>query len=585
MKRCPECRRDYYDDSLLYCLDDGSALLEGPASGNEPATAILSGVKVPLADNSLSEPATRAQIHTAAFKADPPENFANVSETNNDRTIGPAEPRGKNKLRSIYAAAALLIFVLAGGFFGYRYYASTNSKQIGSIAVMPFANDSGNADVEYLSDGMTETLIKSLSQVPNLAVKSRSTVFHYKGKETSPKNIGDELGVQAVLLGRVAGRGDELKLSLELVNTVSQDVIWTETYDRKRSDLLSLQSEIATDVSTKLKTKLSGADEAKVSKAATVDPDAYEAFLRGRYYWNRRTGEDLQKAVEQFKAATDHDPNYALAYAGLADCYAVLPQYAGIANSDVLPQLRANAERAIALDSQLAEPHAALGAADRMSWQWAEAEREYKRAIELNPNQATIYQWYGDLLKSLGRFDESVVMIRRARELDPLSSIIGINISEMYQIQHDHQASIENSLKIELDPNFSLGHDYLGLSYLKLGRNDEGLTSIQKAVELAKRDSNLVSDLGYAYALCQKRPEALAVIKELEENYKKNRSNGLNIAEVYLALGDKDKAFEWLEKDMQKKEDVSPVRFYTMFETLRDDSRYYDLLKRMGLSE
>ncbi len=243
MKRCPECRRDYYDDTLLYCLDDGNALLEGPASADEPATVILHATEPP------SEAATRAQIHMTDQTAIMPLGVADISKTKN-----------VNK-RMLLALLALVVIVL-GGFFAYRYFSVAAPKQIESIAVMPFVNESGNADVEYLSDGMTETLIKSLSQVPNLAVKSRSTVFYYKGKETSPKKIGEELNVQAVLLGRVGGRGDDLKLSLELVNTQTQDVIWAEQYDRKQSDLVSLQSEIAKDVSVKLKLKLSGADEA-----------------------------------------------------------------------------------------------------------------------------------------------------------------------------------------------------------------------------------------------------------------------------------------------------------------------------------
>jgi tetratricopeptide (TPR) repeat protein len=207
------------------------------------------------------------------------------------------------------------------------------------------------------------------------------------------------LGVQAVLLGRVGGRGDDLKLSLELVNTQTQDVIWSEQYDRKRSDLVALQSEIARDVSAKLKLKLSGADEAKMTKSSTIDPEAYQAYLKGRYYWNRRTAENLKKAIEQYKAATDRDPNYALAFAGLADCYALLNEYAAVPTTEAAPQARVYAERAIAIDASLAEPHATLGMMNQQLWQWAEAEREYKRAIELNPNYATVFHWYSVMLR------------------------------------------------------------------------------------------------------------------------------------------------------------------------------------------
>src|SRR5438128_2085569 len=339
-------------------------------------------------------------------------------------TVLPAQPPSsttrelKPKRRPVLIAGVLLISA-AVAVAGYFYLTRKDKAAIQSIAVMPFVNASGNADVEYLSDGMTETLIKSLSQLPNLAVKSRSTVFYYKGKETSPKKIGEELNVQAVLLGRVVQRGDDLKLNLELVNTNTQDVIWSEQYNRKQSDLVSLQSEIAKDVSTKLKSKLSGADEAKVAKTSTANPEAYQAYLKGRYYWNRRTAENLKKAIEQFKAATDRDPNYALAYAGLADCYVLLNEYAGTPTSESLPQAKAYAERALSLDEQLSEPHATLGAIDDNWWQWSEAEREFKRAIEINPNYATTYHWYSDLLRILGQFDEAALIAKRAHEIDP----------------------------------------------------------------------------------------------------------------------------------------------------------------------
>lgn len=592
MKRCPECRRDYYDDSLSFCLDDGTPLVDGPAT-DEHVTAILSVPGAVATGFSAEESPTRPQIHTTdqtailrtGAEAEPRESLGDLSERPSLSANRAAEPQGKrNKLLAIFGIVALL---LVGGFFGYRYFGLANSKQIESIAVMPFVNESGNADVEYLSDGMTETLIKSLSQLPNLAVKSRSTVFYYKGKETSPKKIGEELNVQAVLLGRFGGRGDDLKLSLELVNTQTQDVIWSEQYDRKQSDLVILQSEIAKDVSSKLKSKLSGVDEAKVTKASTTNPEAYQAYLKGRYYWNRRTTENIRKAIEQFKAAADRDPNYALAYAGLADCYVVLPSVAGIPTSETIPQVRVYAERAIAIDDQLAEPHASLGAVSDASWQWAEAEREFKRAIELNPNYATAYHWYSLLLKALGRFDEAAVMIKRAQEIDPLSSMIGINISEMYQSQNDHNASIENTRKIiELDPNFSTAYNTLGLSFLKLGLEREAIANLEKAVELSNRESRKLSDLAYGYAVAGKRTEANAIVKELEEEYARKESNGANVAGVYAGLGEKDKAFEWLEKDFQTRDGyLGVIRWEIPFESLRDDPRYKDLLKRMGLPE
>jgi serine/threonine protein kinase/tetratricopeptide (TPR) repeat protein len=491
------------------------------------------------------------------------------------------------KHHKLAALLSIVIFAFAiGAFILYRYGMQSDAA-ITSIAVMPFVNESGNADVEYLSDGMTETLIKSLSQLPNLAVKSRSAVFYYKGKETSPKKIGEELNVQAALLGRVVQRGEGLKLNLELVNTQTQDVIWSEQYDRKQSELVSLQSEIAKDVSTKLKLKLSGADEAKVINTSTANPEAYQAYLKGRYYWNRRTAENIKKAIEQFKSATDRDPNYALAYAGLADSYAVLHEYAGTPTSETAPQAKAYAERALAIDGQLAEPHASLGLINEISWQWGEAEKEFKRAIELNPNYPTAYHWYSIFLKNVGRNDEAAAAIKRAQQLDPLSSVIAVNISRLYEFQNNHTASVENSLKIiELDPSFGPAYEYLALSYLKAGKNAEAIAAVEKAAELSNRSGIVLGDLGYVYAATGKRAEAIAVIKELEGKYERKEAIGQFIAAAYMGLGEKAKAFEWLEKDFEARNGkLMEVRWQVQFETLRDDPRYKDLLRRMGLPE
>ena len=491
--------------------------------------------------------------------------------------------RGIKQHRLTVVIALLVLVVSAVGLFLYLRAARTTGA-IESIAVMPFVNQNGDSEVEYLSDGMTETLIKSLSQLPNLAVKSRSTVFYYKGKETLPKKLGEELGVQAVLLGRVGGRGEDLKLSLELVDTQTQNVIWSEQYDRKQSDLVSLQREIAKDVSTKLKARLSGADEANVTKTSTANPEAYQAYLKGRYYWNRRTAENINKAIEQFKFATDRDPNYALALVGLADCYLVLNEYAGTPTSETLPQAKVYAERALAIDPQLAEPHATLASLNEYMGHLGEAEKEFKKAIELNPTYATAYHWYSIFLKDVGRNDEAAAIIKRAQEIDPLSSVIGVNVSRMYQLQNNHEASIQNALKIiELDPNFGPAYQYLGLSYLRLGRNADAIASSEKAVELTNRAGITLGDLGYVYAATGRRSEAVNVIKELEAKYARKEAIGQYIAAVYVGLGDYDKAFEWLEKDLEARNwKVVEIRWQLQFDALRDDPRFKNLLRRMG---
>ncbi len=569
MKRCPECRRDYLDDSLLYCLEDGVALLQGSVpSPDEPQTAILDQTAAP------GEAETRAQIYTTG------------AETGRDLSDAPRPPgQSRNragKLVAILAAGAVLI---AGSFFGYRYFAS--GTQIESIAVMPFVNESGNADVEYLSDGMTETLIKSLSNLPNLSVKPRSSVFRYKGKDTNLQTIAAELNVQAILNGRVAQRGDQLSLSLELVDVRQDKVIWTEQYQRKQSDIVSLQSEIAKDVSANIKAKLSGADEAKITKTGTADPQAYQAYLKGRYYWNRRTAVNLKKALEEFTIATDRDPNYALAFVGLADCYTLMGEYAGAPAADTIPKAKAYAERALALDSGLGEVHATLALIADYSWQWAEAEREYKIAIEANPNYPTVYHWYSISLKNLGRFDESDAMIRRAHQLDPVSSVIAINITRMLQIQKNDEAAIQHTLKlIELDPNFPPAYQYIALSYIRQGRTSEAIAAAEKGVETSNRSGISLGDLGYVYALAGRKEDAKALIKELEAKHARREAKPLFIAVVYAGLSEKDKMFEWLEKGLEEQSgQLAEVRWQMPFDPFRNDPRYKELLQRMNLPE
>jgi len=353
MKRCPKCRRDYYDETLLYCLDDGNALLDGPASVDEPATAIFSEPSA-SAGGQLSEAPTRPQIHTTAAEAEPRGSLGDYSkEKQRISAHRAATPQGKvGSSRRLFAVAGIVALVLVGGFFGYRYFAPT--KQIESIAVMPFVNESGDADVEYLSDGMTETLINSLSQIPNLSVKARSSVFRYKGKEFDPKKIAAELNVQAILTGRIVQHGEQMTLNLELIDAQTENVLWGNKYDRKSSDLVSLQREIARDVSGKLKANISGIEAAKVEKNYTTNPEAYQLYLKGKFFWNKRTGNDLKEAAEFYRQAIEKDPNYALAFSGLAETYVLFGGHDVAPADDSMPLAKAAALRALEIDDSLA---------------------------------------------------------------------------------------------------------------------------------------------------------------------------------------------------------------------------------------
>jgi TolB-like protein/Flp pilus assembly protein TadD len=480
----------------------------------------------------------------------------------------------------------VVVFLAAIGVFGYRYFASS-SRQIDSIAVLPFVNESGNSDLEYLSDGMTETLIGNLSQLPNLQVKPRSSVFRYKGKDTSLQTIGKELNVQAILTGRVVQRGEQMTLSLELVDVGKDNVLWSEQYNRKQADLVSLQSEIARDVSSKLRDKLSGGEEQRVTKTYTANPEAYQLYLKGRYYWNKRTTESIRKAIEQFQQAADIDPNYALAYAGLADSYVVLGDYSGAPESETVPKTMAFAERAIQLDDTLAEAHTSLAISYVQNWQWEKGEQEFKRAIELNPNYATAHHWHFLSLVELGRFNDALAEIKRAKELDPLSSIISFNLATAYLYTGDLDSAVAECKKLlELDPNFSRGHQELGLIFLKQHRFPEAIAEIQKAAELSPESRLVTRDLGYAYAVVGMRDEANAVLNQLAAKYEKHEAFAADVAAVYAGLGDKDEAFAWIEKDLQSRSGrLGRVFYQSPFESLRNDPRYFDLRRRMGVPE
>jgi len=581
MKRCPQCRRDYTDETLNFCLDDGATLLDGPGVLSDPATAILPEFEVPPS----SESATRQQIHTTIPEAEPPSTLGSSPER---QSLRAAEPKA-GLINRRFAFLIVIVCIALGGFFGYRYFASSNSKQVESIAVMPFVNDSGNPDIEYLSDGMTETLISSLTQLPNLSVKARSSVFRYKGKETDVKTLGKELNVQAILNGRVSQRGDQLTLNLELVDVQTENAIWSQQYSRKQSDIVSLQSQIAKEVSTKLKAKLSGAEETSVTRPATENPEAYQAYLKGRFYWNQR-GQGLGKletAIEQFRLAANKDPNYALAYAGLADCYALMPQETGVSPTEALPQAKAFANRALEIDESLSEAHATLGLINQSLWQWADAQKEFERSIELNPNYPTAHQWYSGHLGVMGRSEERFGEIRKAYELDPLSPVISINMGLAHLERKEWSAAAEQFNKtLEMSPNYFVAHAELATALLRLGKLNEALLEAQRSAELSKRHSFSLSVLGQVTAASGNRNDALALIKEIEQKPIKGESDKFFIAAIHAGLGDRDEAFAWLEKSFKEHNTaMTNLRIDPFFESLSDDPRFKDILRRMGLPE
>jgi TolB-like protein/Tfp pilus assembly protein PilF len=478
----------------------------------------------------------------------------------------------------------VVIAVVVAGYVFYRHGRDTEVA-IDSIAVLPFENQTHDPDSEYLSDGVTESIMNNLAQLPNLRVSPRSTVFRYKGKETDALAIGKELGVRAVLTGRLLQRGDSLTISTELLDVRDNKQVWGEQYNRKLADALAVQQEISREITDRLRLKLSGEEQRQLTRRDTANPEGYQFYLKGRYYWNKRTTENLKKAIEQFQQAADKDPNYALAYVGLADCYSLLEIYAGTPAGDTLVKAKAFAQRALQLDGSLAEAHTSLAFADTSLWQWEEAEAEFKRAIKLDPNYPTAHQWYSTLLRGMGRLEESLAETKRAQQLDPLSLIIGQNLAMGYLSLGDVTSSIEQSKRvIDLDPSFPRGHWALGLAYLKQGRRSEGIAELQKAVDLSEGERELLSHLGYGYAISGKGAAALAILKELQEKYHKHEALAQDVAAIYAGLGDKDQAFAWLEKDFESSSgQLARVRWELPFESLYSDPRFADLLRRMGL--
>jgi len=482
-------------------------------------------------------------------------------------------------------AILLLIVIVAGALFVYLRSGKSDSA-INSIAVLPFENRSNAADTDYLSDGLTESLIYRLAQLPNLKVSPTSSVMHYKGKGMDLKTVAGELGVRAVMTGRVAQHGDNLTISVELVDATNNKSLWGEQYERKMSDLLTTQRDIATAITQKLQLKLSG-NEIGLTKKYTDSNEAYQLYLKGRFYWNKRDEPNLKKAIEQFKAAVEKDPNFALAFVGLADSYVLLPFYSNATANDVTPQAKSYAERALEIDDSLGEAHASLGYVNRLLWNFAETERELKRAIELNPNYATAHKYYGNYLCEVGRWDECLVEYKRAQELEPLSLIICANLAELYLTTGDLNSAVEQSQRaIDLDPNWYYIRHLLGVVYLKQGRNGEALEESEKSVELSKRQSVPLGVLAYVYAKVGKRTEAVALADELKQRYTEGRANGYDIARAYVGLDDRDQAFAWLEKDIPTRNATMPGFLYMPpLDALRDDPRFKDIARRIGLPE
>ena len=581
MKRCPECRRDYYDDSLLYCLDDGGTLLEGPASarsvGEEPQTAILHETA------PRSEAATRPQVHTTEQTAVLPSGIAEV-------------PKAKGFDKRLLLAPVALAVIVLGGFFGYRYFSMAGSGTINSIAVLPFENRMGNADSEYLSDGLAESLIYRLSQLPDLKVSPTSSVFRYKGREADPQVIAKELGVDSVMTGRITQRGESLNISVNLVDTRNGKSLWGEQYERKLSELLTTQREIVTEIVGKLRLKLSGESQQKLAKNYTDNNEAYPLYLKGRYHWNKRTIGEFQKAVEFFNQAIEKDPNYALAYSGLADTYSLFEAYGEFRAKDYLPQAKRAALKALELDPDLAEAHASLGEVIfYWDYDWAGAEKAYKRAIELDPKYATAHLWYGELLSLSGRHDEAISEISKAVELEPFSMIINREKVKYlrYAKRFDEALSLNKKVD-EMFPDQAIFHDVNGTIFEAQGNYTQAFEEYwlsAKATEgvdpdelKARRDA--FEKGGWEGFQKRAQDQLLKTLDEIRAKDKDEYVAAVNYATAYAYGKDRDKTIEYLNKAFEERSmTMLYVNVSPQYSFLKDEPRYNELVRKIGIPE
>jgi len=485
-------------------------------------------------------------------------------------------------------AAAIVAVVLIGAvaFSAYYVRARNTATVIDSIAVLPFENKSNAADTEYLSDGLAESLIYRLSQLPNLKVSPTSSVMRYKGKEIDLKAIAKELGVTAVMTGRIAQRGDNLTISVELVDARNNKVLWGEQYDRQMSDLLATQREIAAAIAQKLQLKLAGSETKGITKHYTDNNEAYQLYLKGRFHFARRSYADLQRSIEFYQQAIKLDPNFALAYSAISEAYTVMPSFAYVSPHEGMPKAKAAVTKALELDPDLPEAHTARGVIlATYDWNWAEAEREFKRSLELDPKIAiTHFRYAWVYLSPMGRHDEAIAEMKRAMELEPLSLIQNANFAAVYLYAHQYDNSLEQARKTyDLDPSFIGGKNWLVHAYEMKGMYAESLALSEKTLG---SDYELLPDLVYGYAKTGRRREAEDVIRRWKELEKKEYISNYWLAIAYAALGEKDAAFSELEKAYQAHDwFFERLKVDPFMDPLRDDPRFKGMVRRIGLPE
>jgi TolB-like protein/Tfp pilus assembly protein PilF len=476
---------------------------------------------------------------------------------------------------------------------GYRFIAPVNAVLLGrhqeaieSVAVLPFANESADLDGEYLSDGITETLINNLSQIWDLRVVARSTVFRYEGKDIDPQKAGNDLHVRAVVSGRLLQRGSTLIVRAELMDVATGAQLWGGQYNRKAEDVFALQDDLSREISEKLRLQLTGDEKQRLTKRYTEDAEAYRLYVKGRYHWNKRSPEDLQKAIEYFRRAIDKDPAYSLAYAGLADTYAYLSFFNVAAPREAMPKAKAAAAKALEIDDQLAEAHVSLGYISfTYDGDWPAAGKHFEQALALNPAYSRAHTFYPFYFSSLGRSEEALEVARRALDFDPASPAVSHSLAvQLYLARQFDQAIDQAHNTLEMDANFAISYAVLGEVYLAKRMYREGLLALEKYSALTRSSAASLALLGYSQARLGERRQALRMIEELKAASTQSFVPALFVALVYAGLEDKDQAFTWLEKAYEERFNrLAYLKVDALWDPLRSDPRFADLLRRVGI--
>src|ERR1700675_4551587 len=479
-----------------------------------------------------------------------------------------------------------LALVLAAALSWILYTSRNSAPTIRSLAVLPLKNLSGDVSQDYFTDGMTEELITQLGQISALRVISSTSVMLYKGVDKPLAEIARELSVQAVVEGSVLRSGDRVRISAQLIRVPADEQMWARSYEGDLRDTLALQSEVAQAIAEQIRATLSRRQQAALRKAKTVSPDAYEAYLKGRYFWNKRTGEGLKEAIDYFSRAIETDPTYAEAYSGLADSYALSGdwEYGVLSPQEAFRKAKAAATKALALDDSLGEAHTSLAfALDLYGWDWEAAEKEYKLAIKLSPGYATAHLWYAWHLILMGRNSEGLIELRKAESLDPLSLIISADMADALCIAHRYDEAVQQSNKtLQMDPNFAIGHYELGQAFEQKHMHDEAVAEFQKAIEISGHSGAFDSNLPHVYAVLGRKEEVIKIAKNLKAHHDQNPSAEANIALIYLGLGDQSQAMVWLNRGYEARFNPS-ILLRPAFDPLRSTDKFKGLLRRIGI--